>query len=112
MIDPFVATTVQRFEAVARRDCEFEEAEQELFALVDDTRRQACERQARLGPVVRLLERMAQEAEIPPAGAREEEDQAAPLRYAGRMRRAADLLRGPEKDLTPGAISDSPPRRH
>lgn len=106
MIDPFVAASVRRFEAVARRDCSYEEAEEELFALVDETCRDAHDKGQRLGPVVKLLESLAHEAEIPPPGSPDEEDHAAPLRYAGLLRRAADLLSGPEKDLTPGALSD------
>lgn len=103
MIDPFVATHVKRFVELARKDCEIEEAEEDLFRLVNEAIREAHDQGIRLGPLVKALEKLAHDAEVPPPGATEEEDDAAPLRYAGRLRRAADMLRGPERDITPGA---------
>ena len=114
MVEPFVAASVKRFVALACRDCEEDEAEALLFGLVDDVRREARDKGERLNPLVRALETLAREAEIRPRpGGPREEDDAAPLRFAGILRRAADLLRGPEKDLTPRSLSGEKARpRH
>lgn len=105
MIDPFAAASVRRFEALARKDCDEEACDMQLFALVDEVRREAKNQGERLAPVEHMLERLAHQSEVPTPGAPDEERQGASLRYAGRLRRAADMLRGREKDLTPRGVS-------
>jgi hypothetical protein len=107
----FVSSCVQRFETLARLDCDVEETERRLFGLIDTVRREADAKGLRCGRVVRRLEALAHEAEVPMLNVRDGEDQGAPLRYAGVLRRAADLLRGPEKDLTPPQVTDEKPRQ-
>jgi hypothetical protein len=109
--DPFVAASVKRFVALAQKDNDIDGAEAEIFALVDEVRRQAQERGLKLGPIVRALEAEAHGCEVPPPKVLEEADDAAALRVAGLLHRAADMLNGPEKDLTPHAERHHP-RRH
>lgn len=100
----FVTACVQRFDALARMDCDVEETERRLFELIDAVRRESEAKHLRCGRVVRRLEALAHQAEVPSLSTRGPEDQGAPLRYAGVLRRAADLLRGPEADLTPPSV--------
>lgn len=106
----FVTVCVKRFDALARLDCDVEETEHRLFDLIDQVRRQAKETGQGCDYLVRQLEILAHDAEVPRPDAREVEDQSSLLRYAGVMRRAADLLGGPEKDLTPRQVSDEAAR--
>jgi hypothetical protein len=107
MIDltDFVTKCAKRFDALARMDCEIEETEKRLFKLIDEVRDEAHQNGLGCGDVARQLDILAHEAEVPPPDGRDMGDQAALFRYAGVMRRAADLLRGPEKDLTPRDVS-------
>jgi hypothetical protein len=110
-MDPFVAKCVSRFEALAREDCDVVVMEQRLYRLVDETRREAAERKELLEEIVRRLETIAHRLEGLPQRDPEVLDQGAPLRSAGALRRGADLLRGPEKDLTPKGVSGEGPTR-
>jgi hypothetical protein len=103
-VDDFVTASVRRFEALARQDLDPAETEDLLFRLVDEVRREADDRRRRLGRLARRLENLAHALEVPTRGAPDAADCGAPLRQAGVLRRAADLLCGPEKDLTPPDI--------
>ena len=97
----FVTACVKRFEALARLDRDIAAVEPKIFELTDRVRREAQAGPDEIRAIVRSLEILAHEAEQPPPGAPDALDNAAPLRCAGVLRRAADLLSGPEKDITP-----------
>lgn len=100
-MDAFVAAWVRRFETLAGLDCDVTEIERLLFDLADDVRRDAGEKHRNDSEVALHLESLAHSAEVAARDALEARDQCERLRYAGVLRRGADLLRGPEKDLTP-----------
>jgi hypothetical protein len=112
-MDPYVAETVKRFEQLAREDCDLVVMEDRLFALVDEVRQKVGGSRELLDEIASRLEALAHRMEAPPFNAPDMEDQGAPLRCAGCLRRAADQLRGPEKDLTPPGVSgeEAKPRR-
>ena len=101
MQDAFVTACVKRFEALARQDRDVGAVEPQIFELADRVRREAQAGPEEIGAIVRSLEILANAAEIPPPDAPDATDSGAPLRCAGILRRAADLLSGPEKDITP-----------
>lgn len=100
MVD-FVPAWVRRFDTLASLDCDVTEIERLLFDLADDVRRDAGEKHQPVADVVLRLEALAHQAEVAARNALEARDQCERLRYAGVLRRGADLLGGPEKDLTP-----------
>ena len=110
-MDPFVIESVRRIEALAREDCDLVLMEDQLFTIVEEVRRGAGGGKEPLAEIARRLESKAHRLEALPLGP--QEDQGAPLRCAGCLRRAADLLRGPERDLTPPGVSGgtATPRR-
>jgi hypothetical protein len=112
-MDLYVTESVKRLETLAREDCDLVLMEDKLFRIVDEVRQGAGGRQDLLDEIADRLEGLAHRVETPPPMASDDEDQGAPLRHAGCLRRAADLLRGPEKDLTPRGVSDegATPRR-
>ena len=101
MQDAFVTACVKRFETLARQDRDVGAVEPQIFELVDRVRRETQAGPEEIRAIVRSLEILAHQAEVPPPGAPDVPDTAAPLRCAGVLRRAADLLSGPEKDITP-----------
>jgi hypothetical protein len=101
MQDAFVTASVKRFEILARQDLDVAAVEPRLFDLVETVRREAQSSRELILAVARGLETLAHEAEVPLPGDFDVVGQGASLRCAGVLRRAADLLRGPEKDLTP-----------
>ena len=103
MQDAFVTAGVKRFEALARQDRDLPAVEPQIFELVDRVRRETQAGPEQIRAIVRGLEDLAHELEasdVPDAA-----EQGAPLRRAGVLRRAADLLSGPEKDITPQGVS-------
>jgi hypothetical protein len=110
-MDPVVTESLKRFEELAREDCDVIAMEGRLFTLVDDVRRAAGGRKELLEEIAARLESVAHRMEGLPFGEPDMLDQGAPLRCAGALRRAADLLRGPEKDLTPKGVSGEGPTR-
>lgn len=107
MEEAYVTACVKRFEALARQDRDLASVEPQIFELVDKVRREPQAGREEILAIARRLEDLAHQAEIPPPGAPDSLDQGAPLRCAGVLRRAADLLRGPEKDITPPGVSDA-----
>jgi hypothetical protein len=105
MQDAFVTACVKRFEALARQDRDLGAVEPQIFELADRVRREPQAGPDEVKAIVRGLEELARQSEAPDAPAPAE--QGAPLRRAGVLRRAADLLTGPEKDITPRGISDA-----
>lgn len=101
MQDAFVTACVKRFEALARQDRDLGAVEPQIFELADRVRREAQAGPEEIEAIVRSLEILAHAAEVPPPGAPDVSDSGEPLRCAGVLRRAADLLSGPEKDITP-----------
>ena len=99
MQDAFVTACVQRFEALARQDRDLVAIEPKIFDLVDRVRREAQAGPDEIRAIARRLEDLAHVSEAADAPAPAE--QGPPLRRAGVLRRAADLLSGPEKDITP-----------
>lgn len=97
----FIASWVRRFETLAGLDCDVTEIERLLFDLTDDVRHAASEQHRSCDEVVLRLEALAHDAEVAARNALEARDQCERLRHAGVLRRGADLLHGPEKDLTP-----------
>ena len=99
MQDAFVTACVNRFEALARQDRDLAAIETRVFELVDRVRRDAQAGPEEIKAIVRSLEDQARASEAPDAP--EPAEQGAPLRRAGVLRRGADLLSGPEKDISP-----------
>lgn len=101
MQDAFVTACVKRFEALARQDRDLGAVEPQIFELAERVRREPQAGPDEIRAIVQGLEDLAHCEEIPEPGGPDAADQGAPLRCAGVLRRAADLLSGPEKDLTP-----------
>jgi hypothetical protein len=104
MQDAFVTACVERFEALAGRDHDLTGIERRIFELVDHLRREPQDGPEEIDAIVRRLEDLARKSEAPDTP--EPAEQGAPLRRAGVLRRAADLLSGPEKDITPHGVND------
>jgi hypothetical protein len=105
MQDAFVTASVKRFDALARQDRDLPACEPQVFELVDRVRREPQAGPEEIRAIARSLEDLAHKWEAPDAP--EPAEQGAPLRRAGVLRRAADLLSGPERDITPRGVSDA-----
>jgi hypothetical protein len=105
MQDAFVTACVKRFETLARHDRDLGAIEPQIFELVNRVRREPQAAPDEIKAIARDLEALARQAEAPDAP--DPAEQGAPLRRAGVLRRAADLLSGPEKDITPKGATDS-----
>jgi hypothetical protein len=105
MQDAFVTACVRRFDALARQDRDLDAVEPQIAELAERVRRETQAGPEEIRAIVRSLEDLAHKQEGPDARAPAE--QGAPLRRAGVLRRAADLLSGPERDITPHGISDA-----
>jgi hypothetical protein len=101
MQDVFVTACIKRFDTLARKDRDLDSVETQIFELVERVRGEAQAGPEEIKAIIQGLEILAHEAELPPPGAPDMGDQGAPLRCAGVLRRAAGLLSGPEKDITP-----------